>query len=66
MKAKIEIDLGNAAFNECGDGENGAEVARILHECAKWSEDNYRLRVGDTRPLYDYNGNRVGEFRVVK
>ena len=48
----IEIETGNAAF---ADGNEAAELARILREAAQ------RIEHGCTGfPLRDNNGNRVG------
>ena len=55
MKLRIEIDMGNAAFEEV----SGAEVARILHTFASNNCDR-DLLPGDEDGLYDFNGNRVG------
>lgn len=56
MKAKITVDLDNAAF----EGEPATELARILHDTAQRLEDDdlppWRLR--------DSNGNAVGWFSV--
>ena len=55
-KITIEIDLGNAAFDE----EPMSETARILRELATRIED--RGAPIDVK-LYDINGNRVGFAR---
>ena len=48
----IEIETGNAAF---ADGNEAAELARILREAAR------KIENGHTEfKLRDYNGNRVG------
>jgi hypothetical protein len=52
---KIEIDTGNAAFED----DKGAEVARILRDVATALERGTRAA-----PLHDYNGNRVGRFTL--
>ena len=67
MKAYIEIDMNNAAFqNDDGDAEppgaNGAECARILRELADWL-DGQQITDDTSRALFDLNGNRVGLFR---
>ena len=50
---KVEIDTGNAAFEEGHD-----ELARIIR---KLGEDIHTWR--DTEgALFDYNGNRVGTY----
>lgn len=55
----ITIDTGNDAF---ADGNEAAEVARILAELAARiaRADSPRAR----EYLYDYNGNRVGRVSV--
>jgi hypothetical protein len=56
MKAKIEIQMDNAAFEDNGPA---SELAHILRDLAKHIEN------GDTeRALMDSNGNRVGRFEV--
>ena len=48
----IEIETGNEAF---ADGNEAAELARILREAAR------KIENGHTEfKLRDYNGNRVG------
>ena len=48
----IEIETGNEAF---ADGNEAAELARILREAAR------KIENGHTEfKLHDYNGNRVG------
>jgi hypothetical protein len=64
MSFKLEINTGNAAFD---DDAMGPEIARILSGVAE------RLAAGDLdgiyawssdSPLYDINGNRVGSWRL--
>lgn len=50
---KLNIELGNAAFD---DGNEHAEVARILRELAQRMDYNEK----DFYALSDVNGNRVG------
>ena len=52
-KFTVEIDCGNAAFD---DFDREYEVAKILHELANSLESG---RIG-TIYLHDTNGNRVG------
>ena len=68
-KFKLELDLGNAAFTDpCGDNEfhlyaRNNEIARILKEVAD------SLQVADKYPnesLYDYNGNKIGSFKITR
>lgn len=57
MKAKIIVNMDNAAFE---DGQ-GAELARILRRLA---DD---VASGDSfATLRDINGNRVGGFVIIK
>ena len=56
MKAKIEINMDNAAFE---DGAN-QEVARVLRALAERLDED---RAPGT--LRDKNGNTVGMFEVV-
>ena len=59
MDLNITLNMDNAAFT---DG-NGFEAARILTEIANQMKD-HSLEVGDSYPLRDYNGNRVGELTI--
>jgi hypothetical protein len=52
MKFKIEIDCGNAAFEDDATGE----VARILRSLA----DRLERGMAASFPLHDFNGNKVG------
>lgn len=62
MKFRLEIDMDNAAFGD-DRSERAAEVARILAELATVMDAN-GLQRGDTGAVHDYNGNRVGGWRV--
>lgn len=53
---RIEIDTGNAAFDNDGDGNYEAEVARILQTASEKLQDGYR-----EFSLFDSNGNKVGK-----
>lgn len=56
MRFKLDIECGNAAFED----EVHAELGRILAEiCANLA--NGEIRGG----CYDLNGNRVGYFELV-
>lgn len=57
MKATIEINLVNAAFDDGRDGRD--ELVRLLHMLAEF------VARGTIRcPIRDINGNRVGEFNL--
>ena len=56
---RLKIETGNAAFEDAGTPQ---EVARILREIAGRIED--RACLPDCLPVYDYNGNRCGEFKT--
>ena len=58
MKAKIEVNMDNAAFQEY-DGAAGEELARILEKYAKVVRDGFT-----DIPLMDLNGNRVGQLVI--
>lgn len=58
-KAIIQIDLGNAAFEDFP----GVEVGRILRDLADKLE-NIPLDEDRVIPLHDINGNLVGSLRV--
>jgi len=53
----IRINTENAAFQD-----NPDEVSRILHDLA----NRYEAMNRPIHPLYDYNGNRVGEIVIVE
>ncbi len=59
MKFKIEIECNNAAFGDLP----GFEVARLLRGVAD-EVDERDILPGETGPLRDYNGNRVGFYRA--
>ena len=59
MKAKIEIEMDNAAFDEA----NGFELARIL-EVAAYNVVNETLSGGESFAMRDYNGNVVGKLII--
>ena len=55
MKFFIEIDLGNAAFDDLPE----YEIERILKETAR----KVRFEgLGESKDLYDYNGNACGRY----
>lgn len=58
MRAVIEVDMDNAAF----EGENaGLELARILGDLAEHLKDDVSNVV-----LRDVNGNRVGTCAILE
>ena len=59
MKAVIEIEMDNAAFEQ-----NTHEVCRILRKLAAKLELGGELMEDDAETLRDINGNRVGFFEV--
>lgn len=56
MYYRVEITIGNAAFNP----EPGPELARILRKLANRIEWEYQEALGSEIRLLDYNGNAVG------
>ena len=56
MKAKIEINLDNAAFQE-----GGQELARVLRNVAQDIED---YPTAEFIGIIDMNGNTVGQFEL--
>lgn len=56
---KLEIDTGNAAFDNDGEGDCHGEVARILRDLADKIEGGH-----GHGNLHDINGNRVGNFTL--
>ena len=61
MKAIIEIEMDNAAFE---DENNTYEVCRILRKLAAKLELGGELMEDCDETLRDINGNNVGYFRV--
>lgn len=59
MKLTIEINMDNAAFEDC----SGTECARILRKLALRIEGD-NCRPGDVTPCMDINGNKVGNATV--
>jgi hypothetical protein len=58
----LKIETGNAAFGEMPNERNADcayEIARILRQCAKQLDAGRK-----DSPLYDINGNRVGEWSL--
>lgn len=61
MRVRISIKCDNAVFDE---GNNGAEVARILRDIADRIADRALLECR-AFPLHDGNGNKVGNYDVI-
>lgn len=61
MKAKLTLEMENAAF---ADGMAGQEVARILRQLADKIQDWPGANAFNLG-LRDINGNKVGKFEVV-
>lgn len=55
MRAVLTVEMDNAAF----EADPRSELARILRELAK----RVQAGAGDPIPVFDLNGNRVGELR---
>ena len=64
MKAVININMDNAAFQDTG--MPGRELGRILTEAATKVYLNPDIKPGFSLPLRDMNGNKVGELAVKK
>lgn len=62
MKLKLEIDMGNAAFDGC----NGDEAASILRALADRLEGTPLHGGHDGANLRDFNGNKVGSWKVTR
>ncbi len=60
MKAKLTVDMDNAAFEEAGPS---VELARILREIAN-RIDGVPVSAGDWYAAMDANGNKVGRLIV--
>ena len=61
MKAKIEINLDNAAFQR-----DGRELARVLRNVAEDVEACNVTNEGAYICIIDINGNKVGDFNIVQ
>ena len=62
MKLKIEISLDNAAFEDaCGH-----ESARILAKLAAALKEGCYCMATLDAPLFDINGNKVGNAKVTR
>ncbi len=63
MRAQINIEMDNAAFEEAGAGN---ELARILRELAERIDYQDAEDLAQAGPvgLRDYNGNTVGRLEV--
>ena len=61
MKAKIEINLDNDAFQR-----DGRELARVLRNVAEDVEACNVTNEGAYICIIDINGNKVGEFEIVR
>ncbi len=59
MKCKIEVDMDNAAF----EGTPAEEIACILEGHADLIR-GYGLPTEQPRPIWDCNGNRVGQLVI--
>jgi hypothetical protein len=64
MKLRISIGMDNAAFSEAP----GFEVSRLLRVLADKvrCDDSRAAMCGASTPIFDINGNRVGEMKVSK
>ncbi len=63
MRARIKIDMSNAAFGDMP----GTELARILRELATYIiEDDMGPMEPGVVALRDINGNTVGTFKVTR
>ena len=63
MKIIIEFSTDNAAFDDdpCEPTPNPSEIFRVLDQAIEKIKDNLPTFCGALRkPLYDYNGNKIG------
>lgn len=60
MTFTLKIKMDNSAF----EYDNSLEVARIIKECAERIDGHPNFSPGHSQPLYDVNGNEVGDFVV--
>lgn len=65
MAFKLEFKTDNAAFvDDDGNVAAGPEIARILREIADKYDSGVWSTNGPALPVYDVNGNRIGEYRL--
>lgn len=61
MKAKITIEMNNAAFTDYPQ----CELQRILHKLSG-DVSGIQVTIGDRIHIADINGNTVGELKVTR
>ena len=67
MKAKIEINLDNDAFQLCKTSSlPSRELGRLLRGLAEDIENNNACNLGSYFVMIDINGNKVGDFNIVQ
>jgi len=62
MQFELVIKCTNEAFQD----NESYETARILRELAKRIEGHPYFSLGHSQPIYDANGNKVGDFDIVR
>jgi len=62
MNVTIKINCDNAYF----EGEEAFQVATILRGQAERLIEHDSICVGESWPIMDGNGNRVGELKVTR
>lgn len=62
---RLEFVTDGAAFvDDDGNPDAGPEIARILRGIADWYDSGIYSVNGPARPVYDVNGNRIGQWRL--
>lgn len=61
MKFKLEIELGEECFT--GAGQHAAKLFRLIRQAADLIT-GIPLERGDSLPIYDGGGKRVGKLEV--
>lgn len=65
MAFTLELKTDNAAFiDDDGNPEAGPEIARILREIADKYDSGIYSTNGPALPVFDVNGNRIGQYRL--
>lgn len=61
MKVLIEINCDNAAFDDCPSREFTRIVENVLDDIGEF---RISLKEEGRWPIFDINGNKVGELRI--
>lgn len=65
MKFTLKFNMDNAAFGDFDDVKESQEVSSILRKLAN-TIGGHSLEVGDSYPIMDSNGNKIGTAEVTE